>query len=180
MDLTILEVIQKDCRLSLREISKKTGIPPATIDFRIKKMEERNIIYEYSARVDYKRIGLEITNYVFIKIDLKELRRMKKTYENIVEEISTKYPYVTHASVLNGPYNLLVRLRAESQEQLNQFLLDLNQMQGIREVESNLVLSERIRHGMPKSVFSKTQKPYLDRGKKPGNVRASTKTVDQP
>ncbi len=43
-DVKILDVLRSDARLSVREISKKCGVPAATVHKRMRKLEKEGVI----------------------------------------------------------------------------------------------------------------------------------------
>ncbi len=48
-DKKILKLLNEDARLSYRKISQKTGLSVGTVISRIREMEKKGIIKEYSA-----------------------------------------------------------------------------------------------------------------------------------
>ncbi len=66
-DVKILKVITEDSRLSYRKIAKKIGVATLTVISRMKKMEESGVIKGYSALIDHKKLGLELTAIIEVK-----------------------------------------------------------------------------------------------------------------
>ena len=56
-DRAILEILQKDCRAQLNQISNKIGVPKSTVRYRIKRMESKGIISDYCVKVDPTKLG---------------------------------------------------------------------------------------------------------------------------
>ena len=48
-DIAILALVQRDCKLTAREIARKIDSPITTVFAKIKRMEERGVIKEYRA-----------------------------------------------------------------------------------------------------------------------------------
>ena len=56
-DLSILRLLQKDAKLSIRDISARINLSPTPTHERIKRMEKQGIIKEYTAIVDRKKVN---------------------------------------------------------------------------------------------------------------------------
>lgn len=48
LDRAILRLLKEDARLTISEIAEKLGRPESTIHFRIKKLQEKNVIERYT------------------------------------------------------------------------------------------------------------------------------------
>lgn len=56
-DQKILGILAQNADYSVPEIGKMTGIDPKTVYYRIKKLEERNMILNYRIKINYEKIG---------------------------------------------------------------------------------------------------------------------------
>jgi len=66
-DAKILKVVTENSRLSYRKIAKKIGVSTLTVLTRMKKMEENGVIKGYSALIDHKKLGLNLTALIEVK-----------------------------------------------------------------------------------------------------------------
>jgi len=57
IDIRILIELQKNAKISYRELSENTGIPSSTIHDRVKKMMDAGIIKEYITAISDEAIG---------------------------------------------------------------------------------------------------------------------------
>lgn len=64
LDRHILRLLSQDGRASLAEISQATGLSTSALHQRIKRLESRNTITGYKARVDREHVGLPLTAFV--------------------------------------------------------------------------------------------------------------------
>lgn len=55
--LIVFELMQ-DCRQPLHKIAKAVGLPKATVDYRIRKLEDDKVIVKYALDVNYQRLGM--------------------------------------------------------------------------------------------------------------------------
>ena len=66
VDLKIIDILQADGRITMKELGSRIGMTsPATIE-RVKKLEESGIIAGYKAMVSIKRAGLPIRAFLLL------------------------------------------------------------------------------------------------------------------
>ena len=65
-DIHILEILQTDGRATASDIAKKIKLSIPAVGERIKKLTEKKIIQKFTAILDPKNVGLDLTAYVFI------------------------------------------------------------------------------------------------------------------
>jgi Lrp/AsnC family transcriptional regulator, leucine-responsive regulatory protein len=66
-DREILNILQKNARISNAEIARQVGMAPSAILERIRKLETRGVITGYEARIDPAALGLDLLAYVFVR-----------------------------------------------------------------------------------------------------------------
>ena len=82
-DFKILEIIQSDGRISMKELGKQVSLTSPAVAERVKKMEESGIIERYTAIINPKRLGkhvkaiinvaMKVSNHkTFIKLAAEE------------------------------------------------------------------------------------------------------------
>jgi Lrp/AsnC family leucine-responsive transcriptional regulator len=68
-DNKIIELLQKQGRISNSELSARVGLSLPAIAERIKKLESSGVIRGYTALVDAKKLGKGITAFISVLID---------------------------------------------------------------------------------------------------------------
>ena len=99
IDISILEMLKKDARISFREIARKIDVSPDTISNRFERLKEQGIIVSSTVIINPIKIG-----YSFIArfgVDVKP------AYSSQVLEEIIKIPSVIVASKLVGKYDLI-------------------------------------------------------------------------
>jgi len=87
LDINILNILAKNARVSLIEISDKLKTPVRTIAFRIKELEKKGIIQGYRVNINLEKIGYEYYKLNFILDDCsknQELENFCKGNEKII------------------------------------------------------------------------------------------------
>lgn len=77
-DRKILEVLLDDGRASHREVSERTGVSLATVNRRVRAMEEAKIIKGYTAQVDAEAAGWGFTAIIGMRIEKGHLRTVQE------------------------------------------------------------------------------------------------------
>lgn len=115
-DEEILKVLKQNSQFSIQRISKRTGIPVATVHNRIKKLKENGIITGYTIRINPVKLGRKMTAYILVKAtqraDQSILLREIASYENVEE-----------GSMVTGEFDLIFKLRVTNMDELNKFVI---------------------------------------------------------
>ncbi|MBY0422723.1 MAG: Lrp/AsnC family transcriptional regulator [Parvularculaceae bacterium] len=69
MDRKLLALLQADGRLTNAELAERVALSQSACHRRVKRPEELGVIAGYAARVDRRKIGLNVMAYVFVKLD---------------------------------------------------------------------------------------------------------------
>jgi DNA-binding Lrp family transcriptional regulator len=87
LDVKILNILAKNAKISLVEISYKLKTPVRTIAFRIKELEKKQIIQGYRVNINLEKIGYEYYKLNFVLDDCsksQELESFCKGNEKII------------------------------------------------------------------------------------------------
>lgn len=136
-DEKILIFLQKNSRISLKEISKKLNLPISTIFTRIKKMENEGIIKGYTTKIDEKKIGYPVK--AFILVNYKPSARSQK---EVAKRIS-KLPFVERVFIIAGEWDLLLEVVAKDVEDLGKWITEkLREIDGVDKTQTLIVLEK--------------------------------------
>ncbi|NLZ49169.1 MAG: Lrp/AsnC family transcriptional regulator [Clostridiales bacterium] len=131
IDVLILKELQKDSRLSIRELSKRINLSPPSVSERVRKLEDYGIIEGYSIKINKKKIGLSID--CIIKVTMKNGEYEKfKTFIKDYERSEWCYRIAG-----NGCF--LVKLSVESLEEIEEFI---NHISSYALTETTIAFSE--------------------------------------
>jgi len=131
-DQKILALLLKEGRKSVVEISEELGLPRATVQERMKKMVESGVIRRFAAIPDYAKMGQPVTAYIFVSFRREE----DVSQRSLAEEIS-KIPQVHEVSVISGEWDILLKVRAGSVEEIGRLVVDrLRTLKGIERTET--------------------------------------------
>jgi DNA-binding Lrp family transcriptional regulator len=132
LDEEIIKLLQKDSRLSFREIAKMLNISHVNVSSRIKALEENNIIKGYTAVTDPNKLN----NYpLCLRIGAGNGGDLK-----IIGEKISDYPEVNVVMRVSGDCEILALAMCKNRESALKLLDDINTIKGIGKVESHIVL----------------------------------------
>jgi len=132
VDRKILTILQRNSRTPLREISKEVGLAESTIYERIKKLKDRGVIRRFTVLLDPDSLGFKILAFILIKT------RAGK-YSHVANELK-KYPQICEVYETTGDYDMLVKIRTRSSEELNEFLDRIGEIDGVESTHTMVVL----------------------------------------
>lgn len=131
-DEKILKELVEDGRKSVVEIADELGFPRATVQERLKKMVESGVIKKFVAIPDYSKIGKQVTAYVFVTF-----RSEENVSQRSLAEHMSRIPGVYEVSVISGEWDILLKVRAGSVEEIGTLVVDrLRAMKGIEKTET--------------------------------------------
>lgn len=131
-DRRILGELIEDGRKSVVAISSALQMPRATVQERMKKMTDSGVIKKFVVVPDYSKIGKLVTAYIFVTFRSEE----KVSQHALAGEIS-KIPGVYEVAVISGEWDILLKARAGSVEEIGRLVVDrLRAMRGIEKTET--------------------------------------------
>lgn len=139
-DIAILELIQRNCKLTTREIAEKIGAPISTVFAKIKRMEEMGVIKDYRAILNSKKVDRGTTAFILASVSYgKKNDETSVPQRNLAEEIA-KFPIVQEVHIITGDWDLLIKLKAENVDRVGTFVIDkLRPLQGLEKTLTSMV-----------------------------------------
>lgn len=134
--LRILELLQRDGRLTNAELAQRVSLSPSPCLRRVRQLEETGVIREYVARLDPWRVGLGLQAFVTVTLEKRREAQMQ-TFHSAMQAA----PEVLSCFALTGEMDYLVHVVAEDLEHFSRFLMQrLLRLDGVANVKSSFVL----------------------------------------
>src|SRR4051794_2872622 len=83
IDRRILEVLQADCKVALAKVGEQVGLSAPSVVERVRKLENEGFIKGYHARLDARRLGLDVS--AFISVWTAHARAIKEVEQSLKE-----------------------------------------------------------------------------------------------
>ncbi|MBU2477375.1 Lrp/AsnC family transcriptional regulator [Candidatus Micrarchaeota archaeon] len=136
----ILRILSENCKISSKELSKKTRIPLTTIYHRIKRLNQSGIIKKYSIEIDQKKLGVNLCAYIMASVHYDP--EGKTSQKEIAKKIK-KLNFVESVDIITGEMDLIIKVRAKNIQQLNKLITEeLRNIKGIDKTITLTVLEE--------------------------------------
>ena len=113
-DKKILELLEKNGRLPIQELSSKLNIPPSTIHNRIKRMENTKVIEGYSVKLNEKIMERDFTVYMLVN----------GSTGNYLEREFLQKKEIIEVSGITGEYDLIIKMQFSNISNYNDFLTE--------------------------------------------------------
>lgn len=133
-DQQILSLLIENARLSYSDIGEAVGLSRVAVKARVKALEDKGIIEEYTTIVNPQKISGAISCYFEIETEPSALAQ-------VAERLSHNAT-VTQIYRTTGPSSLHVHAVASSQEEMERFIRkEIDTLPGIRRSSCNVILS---------------------------------------
>lgn len=141
---TDLAIIEKNSRISVKELAVILGAEEIDVANELKALEEEGIICGYHTMIDWEKTDIEkVTALIEVRITPQRGQGFDKLAERIY-----KYPEVNSVYLISGGYDLLVSLEGKSLKQVSSFVSDkLSTLDGVLSTATHFVLKKYKDHG---------------------------------
>ena len=137
-DLQILRTLQKNAKLTAKELADAVHLTPTPVFERQKRLERRGYIKKYVAVLDPEKMGQGML--VFCMVKLKQINH--EIADSFVRRIQ-RIPEVTACYNISGAYDYLLNVRTRDMKQYQEFVLTkLGDIDTVASIESTFVMSE--------------------------------------
>ena len=140
----ILAIIEKNSRISVKELAVILGAEEIDVANELKALEEEGIICGYHTMIDWEKTDIEkVTALIEVRITPQRGQGFDKLAERIY-----KYPEVNSVYLISGGYDLLVSLEGKSLKQVSSSVSDkLSTLDGVLSTATHFVLKKYKDHG---------------------------------
>jgi len=118
IDYKLLDLLQHDARMTQLEMAAEVGLSQPAVAERMRKLEQEGIITGYSARVDGKKLGKDITAFIGVRIEHPK-------YNAGFGKKVLSIPDVLECHRITGPDSYLLKVVTEDTESLDRLISDL-------------------------------------------------------
>ena len=138
-DIQILDLIQENCKLSVKEVARKVGLPITTAHARIKRMEKLGLVKSYKAVLDAKKLGLNVTAFIFISFSYKS-EEGEISQREVARKIAA-FSEVQEVHIITGDWDMVLKVKLRNVDELGSFVVDkLRMVKGVDKTLTCVVL----------------------------------------
>lgn len=137
-DLKILEILMQDAKRPYTEVAKRVNVSQGTVHVRMNKMEDAGILEKTTLKINYAKLGYDITAFIGIYLEKSAL------YEMVLAKLKS-IPEITNIHYTTGNYSMFVRIHCRDTNHLKEVLHDkMQQVEGIERTETMISLEESL------------------------------------
>lgn len=138
VDLQILSILMENANMPYTEVAKKVFVSTGTVHVRMKKMEELGIVKGAQLKIDYAKLGYDITAFLGIYLQQSSLYNQAAAGLLLIPEVVSLH-YTT------GNYSMFVKILCKDTQHLREVLHDkIQKVPGIERTETLISLEETI------------------------------------
>jgi Lrp/AsnC family transcriptional regulator, regulator for asnA, asnC and gidA len=138
IDLKILEILRDDAKKPFTEVARKVHVSQGTVHVRMNKMEEAGIVEKTTVKINYAKLGFDITAFIGIYLEKSAL------YDKVVARLKEIHE-ITSIHYTTGNYSMFVKIHCRDTNHLKEVLHDkMQQVDGIERTETMISLEESL------------------------------------
>lgn len=134
IDVRLVSLLQASGRISQNELAHSVGLSAPAVAERIRKLEDRGVIRQYTAIVDANTIGLDVTAFISVVI------AGSKFYPAFAQKVEDRAEILECHSV-TGMGSHLMKVRTDTTSSLERLLSDIQSWAGVQSTTTSVVLS---------------------------------------
>lgn len=138
LDLRILQVLQKDGRISNLKLAEAVALSPTAVLARVQRLTRDGYLLGYEARLDPARLGAGMMVFVEVLLD--------RTTPNVFDAFKAAvqvHPEIMECHMVAGGFDYLIKTRMADMAAYRRFAgTVLWQLPGVRETRTYAVMEE--------------------------------------
>ncbi|MFT4020635.1 MAG: Lrp/AsnC ligand binding domain-containing protein [Acinetobacter sp.] len=136
IDLKILDLLQKDGRISNIKLAEAVNLSPTAVIARVQKLNKENFILGYHAHLNPDRLNTSFLVFVEILLD----KTTPHALDDFVEAVQ-HYPEIIECHMTSGGFDFLVKIRSKNMEEFRRIAGQvLWQLPAVKETRSYPVM----------------------------------------
>ena len=138
IDKKLLELLQNDSKLNIKEIAAKMNLTKTPVYERIKKLEKSGVIDKYVAVVNRDKLDANMVVFCTVTLDSQKLEQI-----NVFNDAISNIPEVVECYLMGGSNDFLLKVVVKD---LNEYHLfssgKLAALPNLSQIRSTFVLNE--------------------------------------
>lgn len=137
LDARLLTLLAEQPRIGVLECSRRLGVARGTVQARLDKLVDRGVIGGFGPDISPAAIGFGVTSFVTLEIS------QRHGHDPVTAHLAA-IPEVLEAHTITGSSDLLCRIVARSNADLQRVIDQIVAFEGIRRASTIIALAEQI------------------------------------
>lgn len=133
-DKKILKKLQQNARVTLSELAGDVSLSVPAVSERLKKLEQSNVIRQYTAILNPRELGKELAAQIFLRFDTP------KNGDRFAELVKSEGE-VTACYYITGDFDYLIKVVTENTTTLTRLLTRIKNYPGVVKTQTIIVLA---------------------------------------
>lgn len=134
IDYHILRIMQENARTNNADIARELGMAPSAILERVKKLENKEVILQYNAKINPIALGQNLLSFVFIKTN-------DIIGDRSIGQLLAAIPEVQEVHEIAGDDGYLIKVRTDDSSGLVNLMRNtFGKIEGIISTRTTIVL----------------------------------------
>ncbi|MFU8854278.1 Lrp/AsnC family transcriptional regulator [Micromonospora sp. SL1-18] len=137
LDARLLTLLAEEPRIGVLECSRRLKVARGTVQARLDKLVDRGVIHGFGPDISPAAIGFGVTSFVTLEIS------QRHGHDPVTAHLAA-IPEVLEAHTITGSSDLLCRIVARSNTDLQRVIDQIVAFEGIRRASTIIALAEQI------------------------------------
>ncbi|MEV0326487.1 Lrp/AsnC family transcriptional regulator [Micromonospora echinospora] len=137
LDARLVELLAAEPRIGVLECSRRLGVARGTVQARLDKLVDRGVVTGFGPEVRPAAIGFGVTSFVTLEIS------QRQGHDPVTAHLA-EIPEVLEAHTITGSSDVLCRIVARSNADLQRVIDQIVSYEGIRRASTIIALAEQI------------------------------------
>jgi len=132
----ILQILQRQGRLSNVEVAQQVGLSESPCLRRVKALEQAGIIEFYSAKLNQRLLGLQVTAFVLVTLEKSD----EQIRQRFLDQVNSE-DFIVECHAMSGSYDYLMKVVATSMDHFSELCMNrILKFAGVNNIESQFSL----------------------------------------
>ena len=135
IDRCIVDILQHNARLPVKEIASRVSLSSPAVCARIERLEKSGVLAGYQAMINVTAIGYLVKAFINLEVEPDQ----KPAFYPYIESCTN----VVECSCVTGDYSMLIEVAFRSTMELDHFI---NELQQFGRTKTQIVFSTSVEH----------------------------------
>jgi len=132
LDKDILNALNRNARMSFRQLAKNLRISPTTLHHKVKRLENSGVLKGYIPLINTESVGYNLMAIIGLRVNQEK--------DSEVQEVISKFPQVGAIYEVTGDWDLILICYFKGRKDLTNFLKKELPLPNIERAITHLVL----------------------------------------
>ncbi|HEY8478346.1 MAG TPA: Lrp/AsnC family transcriptional regulator [Spirillospora sp.] len=145
LDGRLIELFTAEPRVGVLEASRRLGVARGTVQARLDRLSRDGVIAGFGPQIDPAALGYGVTAFVTLQLRQSRRGRGESAHDTVARRLA-QVPEVIEAHTITGPGDMLCRVVARSNTDLQRVIDEIVDVSGVERASSVISLATQIPH----------------------------------